>query len=43
MLWLNLHIPPAQHVAAYWQLGIQTALVQLVAPVASETGGCSAP
>ena len=36
-------IPLAQQVAAYWQLGTRTALVQLVAPVALETGGCSAP
>ena len=42
-LCLNLHVPPVQQVATYWQLGTQTALVQLVAPVASETGGCSAP
>ena len=40
---LNLHIPLTQQVAACWYLGTQTALVQLVAPVTSETGGCSAP
>ena len=30
VLCLNLHIPQMQQVAAYWQLGTQTALVQLV-------------
>ena len=37
-------IPPTQQVGAYyWWLGTQTALVQPVAPVASETGSCRAP
>ena len=31
-LCLNLHIPPTQQLAAYWQIGPQIAQVQLIDP-----------